>query len=97
MAYSNGYITVPQDGLYYIYVQMAFYPSSSGTPIYFDIRINESSVVRYYFQDHSSNQRHDEQTSFMRFLLKGDRVSVYASGSRYYLQAPHGFFGAYKL
>ena len=97
MAYSNGYITVPEDGLYYIYAQLHFYPISSGTGIYFYIRINDSGVVRQYSSDHSSYQAHEEHTGFMRFLLKGDRVSVYADGNRYAVGAPYGFIGVYKL
>ena len=97
MTYSNGYITAPQDGLYYIYAQMMFNPSSSGTSISFRIRINDNNVVYYRSTDHSSYENHEEQTGFMRFLLKGDRVSVYASGNRYYINAPYAFFGAYKL
>ena len=97
MTYSNGYITAPQDGLYYIYAQMRFYPSSTGTSIYFRIRINDNNVVYHRSTDHSSYKSHEEQTGFMRFLLKGDRVSVYAGGSQYYINAPYAFFGAYKL
>ena len=97
MTYSNGYITVPQDGLYYIYAQMHFFSSSSGSYVYFYIRINNNDAVRHLSQSHSSNRHQEEQTGFMRFLVKGDRLSVYGVGSRYLVQPPYAFFGAYKL
>ena len=99
MTYSNGILTVPQDGLYYVYTQLWFYHGGSGSYLnaIFSIDVNGSARAQAF---HQSNDQH--HTYFMGRLLKlqeGDRISiVIRSGSNYLRnRKDYAFFGAFRL
>ena len=99
MTYSNGILTVPQGGLYYVYTQLFFF--HGGSSRYengvFSIDVNGSARARAY---HQSNDVYSAY--FMGRLLKlqeEDRISiVIRSGSNYlHSSAEDAFFGAFRL
>ena len=55
MTYSGGFITVPKDGLYYIYAQLHYNPQSGQTWCGFRIHWNNQAVDYAYEQNQSPN------------------------------------------
>lgn len=100
MTYSNGYITVPKGGLYYIYAQVNCNPNSNSW-CGFDIRVNGKSVCQqHYSQFGSGLDVLDSQTSqsgLLRKLSTGDRLWVIARNTGYYNINRQSFLGAVLL
>ena len=104
MAYSNGIITVPQDGLYYVYAQVYLYYSR------YDNEYNEEFAIAVNGYETARSRRYDyysyltRQTYYMGRLLKlqnGDRISVVDQyGKNYHFNynlKNSAFFGAFRL
>lgn len=103
MKSSSRYITIPEDGLYYVYVLLrVHYNSSSHYRSQVDIRVNGNSVLRSYCNVYRyGNERTDYRSQYLggvQALRNGDRLTVYMGRSMYYyLSSPYSYFGAFKL
>ncbi|XP_062523212.1 collagen alpha-1(X) chain-like [Corticium candelabrum] len=99
MQYSNDAITVPNDGLYYVYAQMYYYhPSSSHYNAGFRIRVNGTGrAYAYWYNNHS----HDHHTHYMGRIIqlkKGDNLSItFENTCYYYFYSENTFFGAFLV
>ncbi|XP_062517840.1 collagen alpha-1(XXVII) chain-like [Corticium candelabrum] len=100
MTYSNGYITVPKDGLYYIYGKIYFDPQSGQARSGFYIYLN-SQYVEFTYQYHPSangNQDYTRYSGLLKMVSKGDRIymkfvyTVYA-----YMYPPYAQFGVFRV
>ena len=100
MTYSNGYITVPKDGLYYIYGKIRFDPKSGQTSSGFYIYLNSQKVdyTYQYLPSPNGNQDYSRYSGLLKMVSKGDRIymkfvyTVYAYMSSVYAQ-----FGAFRV
>ena len=98
MTYSDGYITVPESGIYFIYFNLYTDVSSTNTEapaIYVDSRRIGLSV---YFRDDSGRQC--DYVGLLWNVKKGNRLSVRTEVSgqvRYAFIYDHSFFGAWKV
>jgi hypothetical protein len=107
MNYTNGYLTVPKPGLYYIYVQVNCDPDQNSWCGY-SIRVNGNTVINNYVEHSSSaiNIIHGQtsESGLLRKLNAGDRLSVttrhidyFGSGETSYHIGSQSFFGAVWL
>ena len=100
MTYSNGYITVPKDGLYYIYGKIHFDPQSGQTRSELRIYVNSQIVdsTYQYFPSANGNQDYTRYSGLLKMVSKGDRIymkfvyTVYAYMHPYYAQ-----FGVFRV
>ena len=102
MTYSNGYITVPESGIYFIYFNVyAEVLSFRTTPGYRNPGIyvdsNEIGFTEEYF-----GEKREPRSQYLGMLWrvnKGSRLSVRAGGGvvRYYFGGRHTCFGAWKV
>ena len=100
MTYSGGYITVPKDGLYYIYAQLHHDPRSGQKWCGFRIYWNNQIVdhVRAQNQSPNGNQQVSRYTGLMKILNKGDTLSVKVDGTCYfYMYYYYSQFGAFLV
>ncbi|XP_062513694.1 lymphotoxin-alpha-like isoform X2 [Corticium candelabrum] len=99
MKYSNGYITVPQRGLYYVYAQLHYdHRNSSSFSAGFSIRFNGKSRTGAYRYTQDKGDYHTHYTGRIISLNKGDRLSLYFSVYCYCIfNSSTSFFGAFKL
>ncbi|XP_062507861.1 collagen alpha-1(X) chain-like [Corticium candelabrum] len=93
ITYSNGALTVPSDGIYYIYVQLHVDKSSGHASPY--LRVNGGSVMYMYYQ--MSGGDRTKYSGIIRSLKKGDSVDVYGNGFPYYMNFLYSYFGMFKL
>lgn len=65
VSYQNGYITVPQTGLYYIYFQLWIDPQL-GNSAYSGgfLQLNDKSIGGVYSYINGSPSRHQDRTSY---------------------------------
>ena len=100
MTYSNGYITVPKDGLYYIYEQIYFDPQSGQTRSGFSIYLN-SQYVDSTYQYHSSANGHQDYTRYsglLKMVSKGDRIYMKFRYTGYaYMYPYYAHFGVFRV
>ena len=100
MTYSNGYITVPKDGLYYIYGQIRLDPRSGQTISGFYIYLNNQYVdlTNQVIQSPNGYQDYTRYSGLLKLVSKGDKIcikfayTVYAHMYSYYAQ-----FGAFRV
>ena len=99
MTYSNGYITVPMDGIYYVYAQLWYDPQRGQPKTGFYIYHNRDVIGRVYI--HNEAARSEDVTQyggFVRSLSKGDRLSVKVSHTAHYeFFFPYTVFGCFRL
>ena len=100
MTYSNGYITVPKDGLYYIYGQVRFDPESGQTYSGFYIFLNNQYVDFTFQQIQSPNgsQDYTRYSGLLKLVSKGDRIYmkfVYTVDA--YMHSYYSQFGAFRV
>jgi hypothetical protein len=100
MTYNDGYITVPKDGLYYIYAQLHYNPQSGQTVCSFYIEMKGIDIISAAAQNKSpdGNQWDSRHIGILRILSKGDRLSVVIRFTcRYELWASNCQFGAFLV
>ena len=99
MSYSNGYITVPVDGVYYVYAQLWYDAKLRQHKSGFYIYHNNDVIGQVHTQD--DNPRSLDKTQyggFTRSLSKGDRLSVQLSHTAWYeFFFPYTVFGCFRL
>ncbi|XP_062507545.1 uncharacterized protein LOC134183967 [Corticium candelabrum] len=94
ITYSNGALTVPSGGFYYIYIQL--YVSKSSGVAYPYLRANSATRVMYMWY-HLSGGNRAKYSGIIQRLRKGDNVDVYGSGEPYYMHYLYSYFGMFKL
>ena len=100
MTYSGGYITVPKNGLYYIYAQLHYNPLSGQTLCGFRIYLNNQNVDEVIAQNQSpnGNQYDSRYSGLLKILNKGDRLSVKFKNTCYYFfYNSRSQFGAFRV
>lgn len=95
MAYTNGYITVSVDGVYYVYVQLWSDPQQGYRRTGFYIYHNDD-IIGHVFDPRI--QILTQYGGFVRSLRKGDKFSVRLSHTSYYkFFPPYTVFGCFRL
>ena len=98
MKYSNGYITVPQHSLYYVYAQLSYQNISLCYQAGFSIQVNWNSRAWTFSYTQESANFHTHYMGRIISLNKGDSLSLYVTNSCYYIfSSLSSFFGAFKL
>ena len=95
ITYSNGALTIPSDGVYYIYTQL-WLSAKSGSYIQPYIRVNGNHVLlisSYHFQGRSKSKH----SSVLQQLKKGDSVDIYGGGYQHYIGSTYSVFGIFKI
>jgi hypothetical protein len=93
ITYNNGALTVPADGVYYIYAH--FYLQSRGY-VQPTIRVN-GSIKLYLTSYHSDNEDTTKHGALLQRLKKGDLVHIFGGGYRHHMGAPLSAFGIFKI
>ena len=93
ITYSNGALTVPSDGLYYIYMQLRVEQSSGSAYPY--LRINGVTVMYMCYQ--LSGGVRTKYSGITRSLKKGDSVDIKGNGGRYFMHWQNSYFGMFKM
>ena len=102
IVYNNGYITVPRDGLYYVYSQF-LYDRSLGkkNSCSFYIKLNDSNNIGRTYHNRENPKAGDESqyTGVTVMLTANDRLSVTAGNTcRYeFFSDCRAFFGAFYI
>ncbi|XP_062517788.1 collagen alpha-2(I) chain-like isoform X3 [Corticium candelabrum] len=99
MQYSNGVITVPNDGLYYVYAQMYFYHTSSSYRYAgFRIRVNGAGRAFAHWYNHNYNDYHTHYVGRIIQLNKGDKLSItFERNCYYFFYNDYTFFGSFLV
>ena len=99
MTYSNGYITVPESGIYFIYFNLYSAVLRSPSQNYLSVYVDSVRIgLSYYYYATSTNKSH--YLGMLWNVKKGSQLSVKAEGSanlRYYFGYAHACFGAWKV
>jgi hypothetical protein len=95
ITYNNGALTVPADGIYYIYTHLYLNERSDGY-IQPTIRVNGSTKLHLtnYFTSTGHKSNHG---ALLQELRKGDLVDIYGGGYRHYMGPLHSVFGIFKI
>ena len=97
MTYSNGYITVPESGIYFIYFNLLTDVTSSSFqwPKMFVDSV-PIGLSQYY---HDSTHAISHPLGMLWNVRKGSQLSVRAQGAngRYHFGAAYSCFGAWKV
>ena len=93
ITYSNGALTVPSDGIYYIYIQLYVGQTSGSASPY--LRVNGGRVM--YMDYRMNGGPRTKYSGIIRSLKKGDSVDVVGNGYTYYMYNPYSYFGMFKL
>ena len=100
--YNNGYITVPRDGLYYVYSQF-WYDRQSSSHYYcsFYIKLNDSNNIgiTLHYRHNPNSGDESQYTGVTVMLTANDRLSVTMGHTcRYeFHTGGHTFFGAFYI
>lgn len=99
MAYADGYITVPSDGIYYVYAQLLYGVVDGQQYNMFYIVVNRQSRSAYALTRSQNNGNyHSLYIGRLLNLRKGDQLSVETWTTYYiYYNHDHSFFGAFRL
>ena len=95
ITYSNGALTIPSDGVYYIYTHL-WLNDYSGSAIDPYIRVNGNGVL-YIRSHHHRSEEKTKHAGVLQQLKKGDSIDIYGGGYRHYMGAPHSVFGIFKI
>ncbi|XP_062520049.1 collagen alpha-2(I) chain-like [Corticium candelabrum] len=100
--YNNGYITVPRDGLYYVYSQFWYDRQlSSHNWCSFYIKLNDSNNIgrTAHYRQNPSGRDESQYTGVTVMLTANDRLSVTVERKCYYKFYASGctFFGAFYI
>lgn len=100
MDYLNGYIVVPEHGLYYIYGRMYFDPQDGQYWCGFKIYLNDLLIVytSRFYENANGLQWDSRYSGGLEFANKGDRLHMKFSGTCYYrLYSFDTQFGAFRV
>ena len=94
ITYNNGALTVPSDGIYYIYAHLYVGFGSS----YFNptIRVNGSNKL-YLTSYHAHSEQKTKHGALLQQLRKGDYVDIHGGGYRHLMGPQYSAFGIFKI
>ena len=95
ITHSNGALTIPSDGVYYIYTQLHL-NAKSGSHITPYIRVN-GNVVLYIRSYHHHGEVKTKHCGLLQQLKKGDSVDIYGGGYEHYMDSTYSVFGIFKI
>ena len=95
ITYSNGALTIPSDGVYYIYTHL-YVDANSGNYIQPYIRVNGHLVLRIQSY-HRYSEAKTKHAGLLQQLKKGDSVDIYGGRYRHYMGSTHSVFGIFKI
>ena len=98
MTYSNGYITVPESGIYFIYFNLYTGVSSSSRYLHPAIFVDSVRIgFSMYYYEKTYDKSH--YLGMLWNVRKGSQLSVRAQGAngRHYFGPDHSCFGAWKV
>ena len=93
ITYNNGFLTVPSDGVYYIYVHLSLRSSGHNFP---GIGVNDNTEL-YLASYHAHGEQKSKHGALLQQLKKGDRVYIDGRGHQYYMEQQHSVFGIFKV
>ena len=94
ITYSNGALTIPSDGVYYIYTHL--YLNDNGGSIQPYIRVN-GNVVLYIRSRHYHSEDKSKHAGLLQQLRKGDSIDIYGGGYRHLMASTYSVFGIFKI
>ena len=94
ITYNNGALTVPSDGIYYIYTHL-YLNDHSGNVIQPSIRVN-GNVKLYLRSHHAHSEDKTKHGALLQLLKKGDGVDIYGGGYRHYMEPQYSAFGIFR-
>ena len=95
ITYSNGALTIPSDGVYYIYTQL-YLNAKNGNYIQPYIRVN-GNLVLYITSYHYHDESKSKHAGLLQQLKKGDSVDIYGGGYRHLMRSTRSVFGIFKI
>jgi hypothetical protein len=95
ITYSSGALTVPFDGIYYIYVQLHM-DDISNSISQASIRINHS-VKLHIYSHHYDGEPKSKHFALLQQLTKDDQIDIYGHGKQYFVNAYYSDFGLFKI
>ena len=99
ITYYNGYITVPMDGVYYVYAQLLYNPKLGHGHCGFSIYQNRDRIGSAYKNTGSSLLSSASQyTGITKIMMPGDKLSVRVNFTAHYSFADdQAVFGCFRL
>ena len=94
ITYNNGALTVPSDGVYYIYTNLRVKRSSGHA--YPGIGVN-GNVKLYPTSYHAHGEYKSKHGALLQQLREGDRVHIDGRGYQYYMGPKNAVFGMFKV
>ncbi|XP_062505037.1 collagen alpha-1(X) chain-like isoform X1 [Corticium candelabrum] len=94
ITYSNGALTIPSDGVYYIYTHLHL-DDNSGSYIQPYIRVNGNLVL--YISSYNRGGYESKHGGLLQQLKKGDSVDIYGGGYRHLMGSTTSVFGIFKI
>ena len=94
ITYSNGALTIPSDGVYYIYTHLDLQDKNSYIKPY--IRVN-GNLVLYIQSYHYHNEAKTKHAGLLQQLNKGDSVDIHGGGYQHYMGYTYSVFGIFKI
>ncbi|XP_062519913.1 uncharacterized protein LOC134194940 [Corticium candelabrum] len=100
--YNNGYITVPRDGLYYVYLQLWYERDAGQNYCSFWIKLNDTNNIGsvYHYQQNTDGHDESQYTGLTVMLTANDRISVTVRDSTCncdFYTTDTAFFGAFYI
>ncbi|XP_062508029.1 pulmonary surfactant-associated protein D-like [Corticium candelabrum] len=95
ITYSNGALTIPSDGVYYIYTHL-YLDDQSGSYIQPYIRVNGNRVLRIQSY-HAHSEEKTKHAGLLQQLRKADVIDIHGGGSYHYMGSTHSVFGIFKI
>ena len=96
ITYQNGVITIPINGLYYLYLHAFFEIRARDTRLTLRVNGNRATETGSYAH-HSNSNYNSNYVAVILQLRKGDKIDVTLHGGEMYTGGPYTYFGAYKL
>ena len=94
ITYSNGALTIPSDGVYYIYTHLWLRGSNTIRPY---IRVNSNPVLYISSYHYAGNGDKTKHAGLLQQLKKGDSVDIHGGGHRHHMGSTRSDFGIYKI
>ena len=95
ITYSNGALTIPSDGVYYIYAHL-YLNDNNGNHTQTYIRVNGNGVL-YIGSYHHHSKYKSKHAGLLQQLKKGDSVDIYGGGSLHHMGSTISVFGILKI
>ena len=93
ITYSNGALTIPSDGVYYIYTHLHLNGNRGISPY---IRVN-GNLVLYIISYHYHGESKSKHAGLLQQLKKGDSVDIYGGGYQHFMRSTDSVFGIFKI